>query len=470
VVGPVEFVEFCALLQRLDELLIAGVERDFVARSLALHQKTLKRPMTINEQASFQVESRHALRCTIARELLKESLREFCVHLAESAQLQRFCLHGDLESVHIPGHSQLQRYANWLPEADMRAVITALTCQAQADDAPTTLGLAKSLDLSTVWVDTTCAETNIHYPVDWILLRDAVRTLIQAIIVLREHGLMHRMPEPPTFLREINQLCIKMTHAGKGDKGKQKQKAILREMKDLVKTVQGHAERYCRLVEQMSKPQGWAVAARRRMLAILGQLPKITHQAHERIIGERQVANAEKVLSLYEPDSAVLSRGKSGAQVEYGYSLLVAEQCEGLIMDWEMPQQPQADVVMVCAGIQRWQANYGKGTIRAAVTDRGCDGKATRAQLKEAGIANSMCPRSPQELETRLKDQDFRDQLRRRAQTEGRIAIVKQTFLRGRLHTKQHEHQQVEIAWVILAHNLWVLARLPIANKQKLAA
>jgi hypothetical protein len=67
-------------------------------------------------------------------------------------------------------------------------------------------------------------------------------------------------------------------------------------------------------------------------------------------------------------------------------------------------------------------------------------------------------------------DPDFRPQQRRRSQTEGRVAIVKQTFLHGVLHTKGHAHHAVEMTWVVLTHNLWVLARLPIASKLMLAA
>ena len=449
---------------------LLGVEHDFVLRCVELQQTKRKRRMTIAEQASYQVECPQALRCTLARLLLAESLRAFACRLADSPVLQRFCLCGDLEAVRIPGHRQLQRYASWLPMEEMRAVTTALVNQAQAADAPTTLGLQAPLSLATVWVDSTCAETNIHYPVDWMLLRDAVRTLIEAILVLRKHGLQYRMPEPVSFLRKVNQPCIKMTHAGKAEKGKQRKKAILREMTVLVQTVQGHAERYCALVAAQSDPPGWAVAARRRMQAILCQVPQILHQAHERIIGERQVATADKILSLYEPDTAVLSRGKFGAQVEYGYSLLIAEQRDGLIVDWDMPSTPESDVVMLQSAVTRWQRDYGKRTIRAAVTDRGFDGKVTRTTLMEAGIANGMCPRSVKQLAVQLAQEEFRDQQCRRSQTEGRIAIVKQTFLGGRLHTKGHDHQSSEMAWVILAHNLWVIARLSIASKQKIAA
>ena len=57
-------------------------------------------------------------------------------------------------------------------------------------------------------------------------------------------------------------------------------------------------------------------------------------QAHERIIGERQIRSKEKILSLYEADIHVIIRGKAGAEVEFGNTLLLAEQKEGRILDW----------------------------------------------------------------------------------------------------------------------------------------
>ena len=104
------------------------------------------------------------------------------------------------------------------------------------------------------------------------------------------------------------------------------------------------------------------------------------------------------------------------------------------------------------------------------MTDRGFDGPQTRAELAAAEIGNGMCPRSPKQLADRLTDPIFRRQQRRRAQTEGRIAIVKQTFFAGHFQTKRYTHHTTELAWVILAHNLWVLARLPKAGERMLAA
>ena len=52
------------------------------------------------------------------------------------------------------------------------------------------------LDMAVAWVDTTCLKACIHFPTDWVLLRDGVRTLVKSVIVIRRHGLKRRIPEP----------------------------------------------------------------------------------------------------------------------------------------------------------------------------------------------------------------------------------------------------------------------------------
>ena len=56
-------------------------------------------------------------------------------------------------------------------------------------------------------------ERHIHFPVDWVLLRDAMRTLMRAAQLIRPHGLKHRMAPPEDFLRAMNRLSIQMTFA-----------------------------------------------------------------------------------------------------------------------------------------------------------------------------------------------------------------------------------------------------------------
>jgi hypothetical protein len=52
-----------------------------------------------------------------------------------------------------------------------------------------------------------CAKT-----LDWVLLRDATRTLMKAITLIRAQGLRHRMEDPAVFIRCMNILAMGMTH------------------------------------------------------------------------------------------------------------------------------------------------------------------------------------------------------------------------------------------------------------------
>jgi hypothetical protein len=92
--------------------------------------------------------------------------------------------------------------------------------------------------------------------------------------------------------------------------------------------------------------------------------------------------------------------------------------------------------------------------------DRGFESAALKRDLRDAGLECHVCPKSPSELERRLEEESFRNNLRRRAQTEGRIAILKNVFLGGIPKAKGYENRRVAVAWAVLAHNLWWVARM----------
>jgi len=170
-----------------------------------------------------------------------------------------------------------------------------------------------------------------------VLLRDATRTLMKAVRLIRDQGLKHRMEEPERFITRINTLCIQMTHAGlRVDSRRQRQKTF-RQMDRLMGLVRNHARRYRQLLEEQWEQTGWThpqtQQVLRRMDQVLDQLPQARKQARQRMLADQPVANEEKVLSLYEPDVHVLVRNKAGAKVEFGNTLFLAENSQGLILD-----------------------------------------------------------------------------------------------------------------------------------------
>src|SRR5207245_500429 len=147
---------------------------------------------------------RLALRCNLARILLNEDFRGFAARLADSPLLQFFCQVNQMDRVQIPSKSALQRYATLWSEEQVRQAVRQLLLTGQ--EKPGQIGLQDPLDLEACFWDTTCVKANIHYPVDWVLLRDGTRTLLKSMILIREQGLKHRMEEPEEFVRRVNGL------------------------------------------------------------------------------------------------------------------------------------------------------------------------------------------------------------------------------------------------------------------------
>jgi hypothetical protein len=398
--------------------------------------------------------------------------------LAMSPLYRWFCRCEDFEEIQVPGKSTLADYAKWLPLEAMKEVQEQL-CRAMADEeVARMIGLENDLDQSVAWVDSTCLKANIHFPSDWVLLRDAARTLCASILTIRRHGLKRRIGEPEEFLRAINAQSMAMSAAGRRKPGgKKERKRVLRVMKRICKTVTAHAQRYRRVLDEhwsktdLSRKEAEVIL--RRMDNVIEQVPAAIKQAHERIIGERQVANADKILSLYESDLHVIVRGKAGAEVEFGNSLFLVENAEGFILHHELLREQSP-------GDAKWLSNElemileaGGESLCGLAGDRGFASWSNHKKLESMEIFDGLCPRDPRRLENRLKnDEVFAAAQRRRGQTEGRVGILKNNFLDGIPRAKGFENRCLQVAWAVLAHNLWVVARQPWAkdNKDKLPA
>jgi len=193
----------------------------------------------------------------------------------------------------------------------------------------------------------------------------------------------------------------------------------------------------------------------------LEKLPQAIHQAQERIIGQRQVQNKEKILSLYDPDVHVVIRGKAEAAVEFGNTLLLGEQSDGVIVDWKLHKEAvSSEQQLLRESVNRIREMMDFSPKRVT-TDRGFYSRLNQLYLEESQIEDYMCPRPVAELEERLKEEGFCEHQRRRAQTEGRIGILKNNFLGRPLRSKGFGSRDLGVALGILAHNLWVIARLP---------
>lgn len=489
VVGCVDFTEFCDQMERFDKIIDATeLDKQFVLDFINIAVKDARKKadkcgevfkgFSYKKKIRLQNKGMIAFRCGIARTMTGESFRKFHIHLADSNVLQWFTRIDKVTHIRTFSKSQLERNEKCFTEEVLEETITTLL-QASTDKSESLkMELDGPLKIDDVFIDSTCVETNIHHPVDWALFRDAIRTLMKATILIRKAGLKHRMDDPKSFIKKINNLSIEMGSARRKKDSKRERKRILRIMKKLLKKVENHGLRHRDLLvkhwEKTTLGKGKVDNILKGIDNVLMEIERVIFQAHERIIGERRISSDKKLLSLYEKETQIIVRGKLGAEVEFGNTLLLAEQHDGFIIDWDFFEgQSPSDAKLMNPSITRIQNRLRGKKIKSATADRGFWSPGNNNCLKKNNIKNFICSRSVPELRKQLQGKEFRNHQKRRGQTEGRIGIFKNCFLGRPLRSKGFSNRKMKIGLCVLTHNLWLLARLINENikiKEKLEA
>lgn len=455
------------MFERIDEILTSsGLEHEFVELSVHHHGLDLD-TVSARRAGGFARISAIALRSNIARHLTGLGHRGFCTRLADSQLLQWFLRVGGVGGIKTFAKSTSDRFGRWLDEPQLLEINTRLTARlAESTSSKCDIELTTPISFEDIYFDSTCLKAGIHFPIDWVLLRDATRTLMKATLLVRRAGLRKRMPqEPLDFLSDMNTLCMKMTAKRRSREGAKHRKAVLREMKKLARRVGGHAQRHLDVLAERHAETELSPGQVQQIIdqieGVLAQLPAAIRQAHERIIGKRLVPNSDKILSLYDANVQVIVRGKSGAEVEFGNKLWLGETREGYIADYDLETVQTADTSHVLPALARLITEQAL-RVKSVWGDRGTASKENAAGLAELNVNCGLCPRDPSELATRLQEEpEMREGLKRRAGTEARISILNRAFLGDPARAKGIDNRKRLVGWAVLAHNLWVLARLP---------
>lgn len=413
-----------------------------------------------------------ALRMELLRHLLGlPSFRSFSRSLASSDLLADFCGVRDLEGIKWSSKSTVDRASKLFTPEQLTRMNQLLSEVCANGDLCADVGLEQAIDASVCLVDSTCLEANIHYPVDWVLLRDVSRTLLKAIKLIRGEGLLNRMSGGAEALAtEMNRLCIDMAMTHRRKDGKKRRKAVFRQMKKLLRRIGKHALKHREMLHRQQGQTNWSPRQAERILERIDKnlqlIPEVIHQAHERIIGGRLIQSKDKILSTHQDDLHTLVRHKAGKPVEFGNGLFLAESPEGFILDYKLYQEaPPVDTKKLLESLDRQQAFDIEHGVKDVVGDRGFDSRQVAKDLADADIDNRICPRDSVKLKEQMSDQSFARWQKRRASTEARIAILKNNGGR-KLRAKGFNNRAASIGFGVLAHNLWWIARNVRENRK----
>jgi len=466
--GNKEYADYLEMVRSIDKIICAsGMDLAF-GNSLVERKRASQKgkKLKASQIAKLTRTGVTAYRCAVLKVLTGRSFRELSVLIAESLLLQWFCRLDNFDGApKIPTKSTLQRYEKMFDSEFVESRVLELTRLVLGEDGAQLVG--RILDSKDVFIDGTCVKARMHFPVDWILLKDCAWTVVKAISLARKHGMRHRIKPPEKFLSELNAICMSIASLSKNRRKVVEKKREFRKLKSLCKVIAAHGERYLSLLRNdwsstdLSEAEAKLVAD--RLDKMLTLLPVAMRQAHSRMITGKQIPNEEKLLSVYHENVNVINRGKASGNVEFGNVLFIAEQSDGLILDWKLYDGNVKDPAGTKDSIKRLVAEY---DVESLAGDRGCQSKTNDKILRDKGIYNALAPRNPLEFAEKMMEERFKRLQKRRGQTEGRIGILKNTILDGSLYERDFAGRELKMAWAILTHNLWVLARIKAAESK----
>jgi IS5 family transposase len=188
---------------------------------------------------------------------------------------------------------------------------------------------------------------------------------------------------------------------------------------------------------------------------------RVIAQTRRRVFDGQCVPAAKKLVSLFEPHTAVIRRGKTPPRdTEFGRKIWYSEVDGGLISDYRLLRGNPPDEQQWAASIDQHQKLFGHPP-KLATADRGVFSPANEQLAREAGIEFIALPQPGHKDEARQAHEAqpwFRAALRFRAGIEGRISVLRRARQLDRCRNCGEAGLERWLGWGIITNNLVVIA------------
>jgi IS5 family transposase len=182
---------------------------------------------------------------------------------------------------------------------------------------------------------------------------------------------------------------------------------------------------------------------------------KVVAQARTRLAGQTP-QGATRLVSLHDPDARPIRKGRIDRPVEFGYKAQVADNDEGIILDYSVELGAAPDGPQLAPAIERIRRRAGR--VPAAVTaDRGYGQPAVERDLQELGVRTVAIPRQATTSAARKTiehSRRFRRLVKWRTGSEGRISYLKRSYGWDRTRLDGRQGATIWCGHGVFAHNL----------------
>ena len=317
-------------------------------------------------------------------------------------------------------------------------------------------------------VDTTVVETNIHYPTDSSLLGDGVRVLtrtmkrvtaiagaVGATLRDRSRSVRHRLWEIGRIARS---------------KGKQRQEKLTRAYRRLVAAtsrVVGQAKRFSREIGAGVKRTSHVIqhaaleGLRQELDTFVPRVQQVLRQTRTRVFGGDTHVK-DKLLSVFEPSTEVIRKGKAGKPTEFGHMVKLQEAEQQIITTYAVYDHRPSDSDLLIPAIEAHTQIFGHAP-RLVAADAAFFSGANEAAAHALGVTRVCIPNANTTSAARKRDQKtrwFKNGQKWRTGCEGRISVVKRRHGLNRSRYKGDDGMKRWVGLGVIADNLINIGRV----------
>lgn len=306
-------------------------------------------------------------------------------------------------------------------------------------------------------VDTTVVETNIHYPTDSTLLNDGARVLTRVM-----KRVTHAAGAAGTQLRDRTRsikrgvLAIARASRNKTGKGQAKLKAAYVRLLGSVTGVVGQAKKFSAEIASKVKRGNRKLLrkAKQQLDQMIPRVQQVIRQTRQRILGGNTRAEG-KIVSVFEPQTEVIRKGKAGKPNEFGKLVQIQEAENQIVTHYSVFDQRPSDSELLIPAIKQHQLLFGK-TPGLVAADTAFFSAANQAKAEEMGVKRVAVPSKStksKERKQRQKMRWFRNAMRWRTGSEGRISVLKRRHGLNRSRYKGSDGMKRWVGLGVIADN-----------------
>lgn len=393
------------------------------------------------------------LRMLVVKHLYNLSYEKTEKAVKDSLVLRRFCR---VYFENVPDDTTLIRWGNQIKPGTLKLLHERVVSLALA------LRVTKGRKLRT---DGTVVETNIHYPTDSSLLNDGVRVLSRDL-KRAQKVLVAGMGMVNSLFRDRSRSArrVKRQIEGIARKGREKTKPLYQKLLKIARASVKQAQKVADSLGQRATET--AGQLQDSLQTFIERTQQVIEQTERRVFQNESVPAEDKLLSVFEPHSDIIMRGKAHRPTEFGHKVWLDEVDGGIISDYRILDGNPADSDQWQPAIDNHIEQFGKAP-RQASADRGVYSAPNETYATERGVKRVVLPKAGYKSETRRQHERlswFRRGRRYHAGIEGRISVLKRKHGLDRCLNQGEDGFARWVGWGIIANNLTIIGRTMVSN------